>query len=179
VPQGVADALDSNPLLQQTQCKRMPQDMRSARRQVQTAVFEPMHHHLADRGWLKGATRGHRPQKQLTMRAGWASFAQVADEHLSGFIRQRQLESLAGFGLFDTQRAFAPVDVVKRQPDQLSTAQPIGGGQIQQRKVTLSDWFGSVDGSEEREHLRPRQSTRQLLTAVHSWPVDLEMEGSG
>ena len=109
----------------------MPQDMRSARREIQPTAPNATRQHFADRGGSHRATRGQRAEEQLTM-GGWGtSLAQIANQHVGRLIRQGQLEGLPGFGLPDAQRAPLPVKVVKGQPDHFATAQPIGRRQIE------------------------------------------------
>lgn len=112
------------------------------------------------------------------MRARGAGLTQIADQHMGRLIRQGQVERLPRLGLRDMQRAPTPVDVVERQPGQFPTAQPLGGRQIQQRKVTSSERFGGINGSEEGLHLWPGKRPRQQLPAIHSRPIDLQMERS-
>ena len=61
--------------------------------------------------------------------------AKVVNQQVGGFIAERQLYRLLGFGLGHPQRTTTPVEVIEGQAYQLPTAQAVSCGQIQQGEI--------------------------------------------
>jgi hypothetical protein len=74
-----------------------------------------MSDHGANRIGLEWAAGSQHAEEQLPMGTLGTTEAQVANQHVGGFIRQGQLKHLPRFGLQHTQRAPLPVNIVERQ----------------------------------------------------------------
>jgi len=89
--------------------------------------------------------------------------AKVVNQQVGGFIAERQLDRLLGFGLGHPQRTTTPVQVIEGQAYQLPTTQAVSCGQIQQGEVAESEGLGTIDRTQQRLNLGPRKRSRQPL----------------